>query len=382
MAETIESLLKKSLEEQTYEITQVSWDELKIAAQKFLKITNVIQTSNLTSYDISNYILKNNSIPEYELTKKRLAKASAAKDFYTKLFKFDEILTKYLGNLPKRAIYVAIDSDGKPHTYEMSLKDLADLSQKKGRLGNSLPKKFLNNHSAIEDQIDKDSKEQLEHISKGIAATQGTINRLNVFYSRLGENVQKQGGILMWKSGGDWRLAKVANQGVISEAYANFLLTRHKTQKDYLFNIDKGENPYYSHSLIAKFYKYLSSVTNMPAIIEEDIITEFAQYAVKSSRAPLPSINQYLRTAQTIVLYDGILSPENLKKIIRNTFSKDNQLAPFITSILEEDILKNIDSILEQAIPDVIKDKEKISKENIRNVVKSIVNENYYDKKN
>ena len=48
MAETIESLLKKSLEEQTYEITKISWDELKIAAQNFLKITNVIQISNLT----------------------------------------------------------------------------------------------------------------------------------------------------------------------------------------------------------------------------------------------------------------------------------------------------------------------------------------------
>lgn len=33
----------------------------------------------------------------------------------------------------------------------------------------------------------------------------------------------------MWKSGGRWNLAKVANQGVVSEAYANFLLTKHKT---------------------------------------------------------------------------------------------------------------------------------------------------------
>lgn len=188
MTETIESLLKKSLEEQTYEITQVSWDELKIAAQKFLKITNVIQTSNLTSYDISNYILKNNKIPEYELTKKRLAKARAAKNFYKELFKFDDALTRYLGNLPKRAIYVVIDDKGSPHTYEMSLTELAGLSQKKGRLGKSLPKKFLDNHSAIEDEIDRKNSEELEHISQGVAAVQGTINRLNVFYNKLGEN--------------------------------------------------------------------------------------------------------------------------------------------------------------------------------------------------
>ena len=378
MAETIESLLKKSLEEQTYEITKISWDELKIAAQNFLKITNVIQISNLTQYDISNYILKNNKIPEYELTKKRLAKARAAKNFYKELFKFDDALTRYLGNLPKRAIYVVIDDRGNPHTYEMSLTELAELSQKKGRLGKSLPKKFLDSHSAIENEIDKNNSEELEHISQGAAAVQGTINRLNVFYNKLGENTQKQGGILMWKSGGRWNLAKVANQGVVSEAYANFLLTKHKTQKDYLYRIDKGENPYYSHSLIANFYRYLSTVTNMPAIVEEDIINEFAQYSVKSSRASLPSINQYLRTAQTIALYSGVLSPENLKKIIENTFSKDSKLAPFITSILEEDMTNSINSILEQAIPDVIKDKKKISQENIHNVIKNIINENYY----
>ena len=378
MAETIESLLKKSLEEQTYEITKISWDELKIAAQNFLKITNVIQISNLTQYDISNYILKNNKIPEYELTKKRLAKARAAKNFYKELFKFDDALTRYLGNLPKRAIYVVIDDRGNPHTYEMSLTELAELSQKKGRLGKSLPKKFLDSYSAIENEIDKNNSEELEHISQGAAAVQGTINRLNVFYNKLGENIQKQGGILMWKSGGRWNLAKVANQGVVSEAYANFLLTKHKTQKDYLYKIDKGENPYYSHSLIANFYRYLSTVTNMPAIVEEDIINEFAQYSVKSSRASLPSINQYLRTAQTIALYSGVLSPENLKKIIENTFSKDSKLAPFITSILEEDMTNSINSILEQAIPDVIKNKEKISQKNIHNVIKNIINENYY----
>jgi len=40
--------------------------------------------------------------------------------------------------------------------------------------------------------------------------------------------------------------------------------------------VERGNPPYFSHSLIAKFYKYFSSVTNMPAIVEEDIYTEWA----------------------------------------------------------------------------------------------------------
>ena len=378
MAESIEAALKKSLENQADEKTRVSWNELKIAAQKFLKTVNVTQKSELTSQSISEYIVKNNKIPEYELTKKRLAKAKAAQYFYKELFKFDDVLTKYLKGLPKRAVYVAINEEGIPSTYEMSLTEMAELSQKRGRLGNSLPKKFTENHFSIESEIDKKNKEELNHISQGAAAVQGTINRLNVFYNKLGENVQKQGGILMWKKGGRWNLAKVANQGVISEAYVNFLFTKHKTQKDYLYKVDKGENPYFSHSLIDNFYRYLSAVTNMPAIVEEDILTEFAQYAVKSSRAPLPSINQYLRTAQTIVLYNGVLTPDNLKKLIKNTFSKDSKLAPFITSIIEKDMTKNIDTILEQTIPDTFKQGKKVSKENIRNAIKDIVNKKYY----
>jgi hypothetical protein len=41
---------------------------------------------------------------------------------------------------------------------------------------------------------------------------------------------QRQGGLLMWKIGGEWKIAKVANQGVIGEAYTSFLMTKHKTK--------------------------------------------------------------------------------------------------------------------------------------------------------
>jgi hypothetical protein len=54
----------------------------------------------------------------------------------------------------------------------------------------------------------------------------------------------------MWKLGGMWSIAKVANKGVIGEAYVNYLFTKHQSAKDFLYGIDVGQSPYYSHHLI------------------------------------------------------------------------------------------------------------------------------------
>ncbi len=285
--------------------------------------------------------------------------AKDSKSFYKALFKFDEALTKYLKEMPKRGLYVFFDSEGRPSTYEMPLESLANISQGRGRIGNLGVGKL----QSIESQVDENLKDELEHINKGACAAMAVNNRLNRFYERRGRQTiinkkdgtkkmrkaQKQSGLLMWKSGGTWKIVKIANQGVVGEAYASFLLTRHKTKQDYLVNVDTGKPNYFSHSLVEKFYKYLSTVTKTPAIVEEDIYTEWAQYAVKGSRAALPKPNQYIRTAYTILSSSSEISPDNLKNMIREEFNRDSQLAPFIGEFLEEDIEGNLKNILESS---------------------------------
>ena len=284
--------------------------------------------------------------------------AAASKSFYRALFQFDKVLTEYLGEVPKRAIFTIVDTNGTPHTYEMSLEQLANIAQGRGRIGDL----NISDLSSIESLIDQESEDFQEHIAQGRSAAMGVYNRLKRFYEgrgssqiiqRHGETItkkaQSQGGLLMWKTGGSWKIVRVANQGVVNEAYTNFLMIKHKTKQDYLVGVERGESPYYSHSLIAKFYKYLSTVTNQAAIVEEDIYTEWAQYAVKGRKAGLPSPQQYIRTAYTILSSSDEIAPKSLKQMITKEFSKESSLAPFIAEVTDENAEKEVEKIMKDS---------------------------------
>lgn len=341
------NILKKATEDELQNQIEVDWESLKIAASEFLQWNASFKSFKIQAQKRTG-IVAMKDIKGYDNFSSDLIKtAKVSKSFYKALFKFDAALTKYLKEMPKRGIYVFFDEKGRPSTYEMSMENLANISQGRGRIGD-LNRKDL---QSIESQIDETSKGDLEHINKGACAAMGVNNRLNRFYERRGKQTiinkngdvktrtaQKQGGLLMWKIGSEWKIAKIANQGVIGEAYATFLMTRHKTKKDYLVGVAVGKPDYFSHSLIDKFYKYLSTVTNAPAIVEEDIYTEWAQYAVKGRKAGLPAPEQYIRTAYTILSSSDEISPNNLKIMIKDEFNKDSQLAPFIGSFLDKDI--------------------------------------------
>ncbi len=357
-ANNIRDLLEDGVKEEFDQIMQIDWNELKQAAYDFLSQESRFKTAKLQSQK-RQMIASLSEVEGYENYSSEYIKTAAqSKAFYRALFKFDQKMTKYLGEIPKRALYVFFDSDGKPYTYDMSLEQLASVSQGRGRIG-KLSTKDLN---SIESQIDKESEEYQEHIEQGRSAAIGVNKRLEQFYTDRGkqtkinkqgevvtQSAQKQSGLLMWRTAGTWKIAKVANQGVVGEAYAQFLLTKHKTKGDYLVGIERGEAPYYSHSLIGKFYKYLSTVTNNSAIVEEDIYAEWAQYAVKSKKAGLPSPEQYIRTAYTILSSSNEISPMNLKQMIANEFTKDSQLAPFIGEFLDDDIETNLEKMLLEA---------------------------------
>lgn len=351
-------ILKKAAEEEFQDQIEVDWKSLKIAAREFLQWNTSFKSSKIQAQKRTG-MAKMKDIEGYDNFSSNLIKtAKASKSFYRALFKFDAVLTKYLKEMPKRGIYVFFDETGRPSTYEMSMESLANISQGRGRIGN-LGRKDL---QSIESQVDETLKGDLEHINKGACAAMGVNNRLNRFYERRGKQAvvnkngvikirtaQKQGGLLMWKVGGEWKIAKVANQGVVGEAYAAFLMTKHETKKDYLAGVATGKPNYFSHSLIDKFYKYLSAVTNVSAIVEEDIYTEWAQYAVKGRKASLPTPEQYVRTAYTILSSSDEISPNNLKIMIKDEFNKDSQLAPFIGSFLDKDVESVVKDMLESS---------------------------------
>ena len=352
-------ILEEAVQKDFQEQIEPNWSYLKAAAREFLQWNSAFKISKIQMQKQKQIIAMNNISGYNNFSSNVIKTAKDSKSFYRALFKFDEALTRYLGEVPKRGVYVFFDEKGKPSTYEMSMESLANISQGRGRIG-KLGRSGL---QSIESQIDVKAKEDLEHVDKGARAVMGINNRLNRFYERRGKqtyidkktgetktrNAQKQGGLLMWKVGGKWKIAKIANQGVIGEAYVAFLMTKHGSDKDYLMNVGVGKPDYYSHSLIDKFYNYLSTVTNAPAIVEEDVYTEWAQYAVKGQKAGLPTPEQYIRTAYTILSSSDEISPKHLKTMIIDEFNKDSKLAPFIGSFLDENIEDKVKELLESS---------------------------------
>lgn len=337
--EGLENIIKGLLDEQikkeiekTAEDLEEEWRELQVAAKNFLNAVQELDWASLAE-DNKNKIktLQQNTL---RFDDKLIREAQVAKKFYEKLFEFDEKLTTYLGEPPKRALFVVTNSKGIPETYEMSLKQLASLSQGHGRLGNLNRKNLI----SLEQQIKKTNKELFDHVQKGQCAVQGVNNRLNRFYENRGVktkdgniiSTQRQGGLLMWRTGGGWKIVRIINQGIIDEAYTHFLLTKHKTPKDYLQNISVGNAPYYNHSLINQFFRYFKNVTNEQASLKEDVYRTWGQYAVKGAKAALPSADQYIKQAEKVLSYNEI-SPQELKKQLEEDIVKHNaQLATLV----------------------------------------------------
>lgn len=351
-------ILKKGVEEEFDNAIKIDWIMLQKAASKFLSEQASFSAAKIQTQKISQIVSMNSVVGYEHFSSDIIKRANESKRFYNALFEFDIALTNYLGEVPKRGLYVFFDQDGKPSTYDMSMQDLANMSQGRGRIA----KLNRNGLRSIEEQIDENAQDDLEHIHQGTCAAMGVNKRLEQFYARRGKqtvinkktnttitkNAQKQGGLLMWKTAGTWKIAKIANQGVVGEAYAQFLMTKHKTKQDYLVGIETGSSPFYSHSLIAKFYKYLSTVTNNPAIVEEDIYTEWAQYAVKGQKAGLPTPEQYIRTAYTILSSADEIAPNNLKNMITLAFEKDSALAPFIGEFTDKEFEKGLEKIMNE----------------------------------
>lgn len=319
-------MIDEAITEETYTQTQISWDVLKQSAINFLQAYQNLelleknqtnkQMTELFSFDgfkntpseKSAFLIKKNKIQFLKMK-------------YLLAFNFDAKLTAFRGQLPKEAIFVMWDSKNKQtKSYKMSMNKLVELANEEGRL--FLKVGDLKGEEIS--QIEKENKNGLDkkHIAEAQSAYRGVASRLTQFYNKTGvEWWHRKNGLLMWKTSKLWTIARVTNYGDVKEAYIAALMTKHIQNVDKLYGLGPGQPAYYDDLLIKSFFNnYIHNVTNMAAIVEEDINFDWnsAQYAVKSQGASLPSLNQYLTTAKFISQQKAILEPKELSNYIKN----------------------------------------------------------------
>ncbi len=262
---------------------------------------------------------------------------------YLLAFTFDEVLTKYRQQSPRKALYIYENDDGSIQTLEMSMFDLIEHISSDGRIYQNTFG-LMAEQSGNEKEVELQNQEMQEHLNHVQAAYAGANNRLARFYERRNEHLgatyinakgktvqrQNQGGLLMWQTSGEWILQKVSNAGDLKESYAAALLAECRKDASQLCSLceaDIGEAPYYDHYLISKFaHDYIYNVTNMPAIMEEDVVGPNAQWGVKSGNAQAPSIIQYEKMAQKILRMKDGISLEEFEAALKSDryFNKDH----------------------------------------------------------
>lgn len=349
--------LKLASSEIIAEDLQVDWITLKNKAMLFLKNYKILnENEKLFSRNYLKSLINNPENINYIKNMRGKNKAFYTRAKYILAFEFDNYVTKFLGELPKSALYV-YESEGKVSTYQMSLIELAKYATAEGKLRISRNQLTAEGRKALEESESIDIP--MEHINKIQAAYNGTNARLQRFYDKMGlSGSQAQGGILMWKLNKYWTLARVSNKGDIKEAYAAALMAKHQSKMDYLYGCAIGQPAYYDHSLIATFFSsYIGGVTNKAAIVEEDIRTELEQYAVKGEYAQLPSLNQYLTTASMIVSTNSLFTPQELKEEINKNFSYDTH---------RNLVLAQVSHVSEKSLNNILNSKEIKAAQTIR----------------
>lgn len=127
----------------------------------------------------------------------------------------------------------------------------------------------------------------------------------------------------MWKKNSIWQVGRVLNWGDLKEAYASALMIQHNSSLDKLKGVNPGAPAEYSEDIVDIFYNnYIRKVTNKAAIIEEDLIAGGRQYGIKSDNAEMPSLNQYINTAEWILSLDKPFSKNDIENYFESQFSE------------------------------------------------------------
>ena len=346
IVEEIQEDLIKLATEGIQQETISSFKDLKEEAFSFFfKMDNLYKVFEQNQLNKLKQMAQNaeNSKKIFDTTKKD--KDLLLRSKYLLAFSFDAKVKNFLGQVPSKALYVHTFIDKETNhldlqTEEMDLTDLISLlTSTTGSTGGEIGKLISKSGELPKDQteegklLNQDNGKLEKHVEHARIAYIATYNRLQRFFERraaAGKDTYKkkgkikkktrQGGIILWKLQKVWTVGKVSNEGDLKEAYVKLLMAKHEND---LVTSVTGKSPFYNHELVGQFFQnYIWNVTNKSAILEEDVVGENSQWAVKSYNASMPSLKQYITAARAIINADpkNVYDAETLKALLESKF--------------------------------------------------------------
>ena len=339
---------------------KVDWIRLQEEAKNFLKSYNRLEknkklfSSSLFKLVMGKTFDKNEINKALENYNEQTYQSDIDRAIYAIAFRFNDFLDIYRNKLKKRVgIYVHVVYDEKTkkstiNTYSMSLPDLITLSSTGGKMGEvSLDK--INELSSSKLINQTQNEKRIEHQREADQAYNAVRNRVQEYYTRLKKSGSSaRAGLLMWEKNNIWEVKEIQSWGSLAEGYVNFLFKRHNQK---LCSITPGYPPFYSHDFVSQFYNdYLKNPTNLSAIMEEDVITDNFQFAVKSNYAELPDLPQYVNIAEYIISHD---EPTNIEEELTKFIKKETKLNPerdlqYAKEKASEEIISDLQSVVDK----------------------------------
>lgn len=340
---TIEQILDEIAKASSGELAEdikVDWNMLRNQAKIFLSTIDSLDKEyvNVTA-SLLRQVVANPEIASYANQTHRRKEVYYTQSLYMLAAQFEDYLSRFREEDKQRSmLYVFSNKDGSVvESYEMTFREMILNADKSGRLG-EISKKRLTNEGRKGLEAD-DSLFNEDHLATAQAAYEGLYNRY-MRYFEVHKARQKQNAMILWKEGAQWMIGNVVNTGDLKEAYVAYLFAEH--QANDLCALDPGTAPYHSHELIGGFYQgYISKVTNLEAIVEEDVLITDKQYGIKGKKAALPSLQQYIDVA-SIILSQPLagLTKGDLENEIKTHFKVGDEMkgARNIAQTIEEAI--------------------------------------------
>lgn len=336
------------------ESIKITWPMLRAAAVRFL---SDIAKLNREAHRQQSMLL---TIPDSDsafLSTPIWSKHEFMKQKYKLAFAFDDKVTQFRKLAPKQAIFVYY-SHNRIASYVLPLESLINLvDPRTGQMtGVTISQLQAEGGQKIEEA--KNDFPNQEHIKHVKAAYLGVKNRIWQFTKRAKDAKMQANtdntALLMWKEQGRfWRVATVTGYGDAKEAYVNALLQKH--ENDLLCSNPIGTPDFYDHGLIRDFFLgFIQQVGPTPAVVEEDVITENGQYAVKGDRASLPGLDQYLQVARLIASMDPVgVTGEQLDAKIREKYKS------LIEAKAKNTVIGTVQDITNKELGPIVQDVQK-----------------------
>lgn len=358
----IEKSLKEAMSKEVQKATNYEWQDLQLAASTFLSGYEALEKNKemlKKQYLLSLINIANtgdeNIYPEIKRldTKRTSDAAYVARSEEILIQKFQQNIDIFIGQkLPREGIFVIENKKtGQLKSFYIPLDEIARRVSARFKIsyGTQKGRVFL-----------EEQEEFVEggHAEKAQMAFSAVRARAQRWREKYNAN-QLQGFLLMWKEGAHWSVARVSNMGAVKEGYIQALFTKHQSDIDVLCKSSTADDDGYgSHEMVKNFYyNYLGRVTNMSAILQEDLVTENKQYAIKSADSHTAHHGQYLNVAKKIISQRNPLSQDEFLNIIQAEYYKTSAQTTLIkeaNSVVDK-VVEETTKSLKQAVVNVKK---------------------------